>query len=188
MPEQKIIRVKLSDLFQMEGLPQSEKAPDVTEITRLALKQYGFLPQPLMITIEGDEVVLQFPEESGAAQTEAARLAEKAAKRAAQGNYGKAIDIFKRVLELQPSLHSERRDLAMAYVETGDVENATNHLIEVLRLDPKDAWSWVVLANLYIREKSDPDTGDQAGRFIGLEQSGSRVSPAWKIGRGHRAL
>ncbi len=161
MPELKIIRVKLADLFQLEGLPLSEKAPDVTEITHLVLKQYGFLPQPLMITVEGDEVVLQFPEESGAAQTEAAWLAEKAAKRAAQGNYGKAIDIFKRVLELQPSLHSARRDLAMAYVETGDVENATNHLIEVLRLDPKDAWSWVVLANLYIREKSDPETGEK---------------------------
>jgi Tfp pilus assembly protein PilF len=65
----------------------------------------------------------------------------------------KRIGIYKRVLELQPSFHSARRDLAMAYVEVGDVESATNHLIEVLRLDPKDAWSWVVLANLYIREK-----------------------------------
>jgi tetratricopeptide (TPR) repeat protein len=65
------------------------------------------------------------------------------------------------VLELDPSLHEVRRDLAMAYVETGDVENATNHLIEVLRLDPKDAWSWVVLGNLYIREKGDPETGEK---------------------------
>ena len=57
---------------------------------------------------------------------------------------------------MQPSFHAARRDLAMAYVEIGDVENATNHLIEVLRLDPKDAWSWVVFGNLYIREKGDP--------------------------------
>ena len=49
----------------------------------------------------------------------------------------------------------------MAYVEVGDVESATNHLIEALRLDPKDAWSWVVLANLCIREKADPDTGEK---------------------------
>lgn len=128
-------------------------------VTPLVLKQFGFLPQPLAITIEGDEVVLQFPEESATAQTEAARLAEKAAKRAAEGNYKKAIDIFRRVLELQPSLHKARRDLAMAFVEVGDVDNAINHLIEVLRLDPGDAWSWVVLANIYIREKSDPETG-----------------------------
>ena len=42
-----------------------------------------------------------------------------------------------------------------------DVDNATNHLIEVLRLNPRDTWSWVVLANLYIREKSDRDTGEK---------------------------
>jgi Tfp pilus assembly protein PilF len=93
--------------------------------------------------------------------TEAARLAEKASKRAREGNYAKAIDIFKRVLELQPSFNVARRDLAMAYIESGDVDNATNHLVEVLRVDPKDAWSWVVLANLYIREKSDPLTGEK---------------------------
>jgi tetratricopeptide (TPR) repeat protein len=125
------------------------------------LKQYGFLPQPILVTVEGDEVVIQYTEESGSAQTEAARLAERAGKRAAEGNYEKAIGILKRVLELQPSLHRARRDLAMAYVEIGDVENATNHLIEVLRLNPSDAWNWVVLANLYIQKKNDKDTGEK---------------------------
>lgn len=151
----RIVRVKLADLFEFEGKPPPDRMPDVMAVTPLVLKQFGFLPQPLGITIEDDEVVLQFPEEPATAQVEAARLAEKAAKRATEGNYKKAIDIFGKVLELQPSLHKARRDLAMAYVETGDIDNATNHLIEVLRLDPGDVWSWVVLANIYIREKSD---------------------------------
>jgi Tfp pilus assembly protein PilF len=130
-------------------------------VTALAVKQFGFLPKPLLVRIEGDDVTVSFPDESEAAQAEAARLAERAAKRAAEGDYAKAIGIFKRVLELQPSLHSARRDLAMAYVEIGNVENATNHLIEVLRVDPTDVWSLVVLANLYIREKSNLDTGEK---------------------------
>lgn len=155
------LRFKITDLYQFEGQTPVNPVPDVTELTPLVLKQFAFLPQPLLITIEGDEVVLQFPEESNAAQTEAARLAQKGAKRAAEGDYAKAIGIFKRVLELQPSLHSARRDLAMAYVETGDADHALNHLIEVLRLDPADAWSWVALANLYIRQKSDPETGEK---------------------------
>jgi hypothetical protein len=46
-------------------------------------------------------------------------------------------------------------------MEVGDIENATNHLIEVLRLDPKDAWSWVVLGNLYVRDKNDLATGEK---------------------------
>ena len=154
------LRIKVSDLFELEGMPPTG-TPDLAMITVLVLKQFGFLPQPVMVTVEGDEVVIQYPEESTAAQAEAARLAKRAGKRAAEGNYEKAIGILKRVLELQPSLHKARRDLAMAYVEVGDIDNATNHLIEVLRLDPGDAWSWVVLANLYIREKSDKETGEK---------------------------
>jgi tetratricopeptide (TPR) repeat protein len=154
------IRLKISDLFEFEGQSVSG-VPGTAAVTALALKQFGFLPQPVVVQIEGDEVVIQHPEEPAAAQTEAARLADKAGKRAAEGNYAKAIGILKRVLELQPSLHPARRDLAMAYVETGDVDNATNHLIEVLRLNPRDVWSWVVLANLYIRQKSDKDTGEK---------------------------
>lgn len=103
MPELKTIRVKIADLFQFEGEPTPETTPGVTEVTHLVLKHYGFLSQPLMVAIEGDEVVLRYPGEPDAAQAEAACLAEKAAKRAAQGKYGKAIDILKRVLELQPS-------------------------------------------------------------------------------------
>jgi tetratricopeptide (TPR) repeat protein len=134
------LRLKVKDLFEFEKvLPPA--APDLIVITALVLKQFHFLPQPLTVQLEGDEVVLSFPEESDAAQAQAAPLAERAAKRAAEGDYDKAIGVFKRVLELQPSLHSARRDLAMAYVETGDVDNATNHLIEILRVDPGDVWS-----------------------------------------------
>jgi len=155
------MRLKIAALFEFEGKTAPTNATDLAAITPLVLKQFGFLPQPVLVTVEGDEVVIQYPEESTAAQAEAARLAERAGKRAAEGQYEKAIGILKRALELQPSLHKARRDLAMAYVETGDVDNATNHLIEVLRLDPGDAWSWVVLANLYIREKSDKETGEK---------------------------
>lgn len=85
-------------------------------------------------------MTISFSEESSNAQDEAARLAERAAKRAAEGNYDKAISLWKRVLELNPALHKARRDLAMSCMETGDTESAKNHLIEVLRLSPGDPW------------------------------------------------
>jgi Flp pilus assembly protein TadD len=156
----KEIRLKVSELFEVDAR-SGEEIKDLVAITAYVLKHYAFLPKPITVTLEGDDVLISFPEEPDAKKEEAARLADRAVKRASEGNYEKAIGIYKRVLELQPSFHSARRDLAMAYVEVGDVENATNHLIEVLRLDPKDAWSWVVLANLYIREKGDPDTGEK---------------------------
>jgi tetratricopeptide (TPR) repeat protein len=122
------MRLKIAALFEFEGKTAPTNATDLAAITPLVLKQFGFLPQPVMVTVEGDEVVIQYPEESTIAQAEAARLAERAGKRAAEGHYEKAIGILKRALELQPSLHKARRDLAMAYVETGDIDNATNHL------------------------------------------------------------
>ena len=154
------IRLKVSELFEVDAR-SGEEIKDLVAITAYVLEHYAFLPKPIVVTLEDDEVVISFPEEPDSKIEEARRLADRAVKRASEGNYEKAIGIYKRVLELQPSFHSARRDLAMAYVEVGDVENATNHLIEVLRLDPKDAWSWVVLANLYIREKADPDTGEK---------------------------
>jgi tetratricopeptide (TPR) repeat protein len=154
------IRLKVSELFEVDAR-SGEDMKDLAAITAYVLEHYAFLPKPLAVTLDDDEIVISFPEEPDAKKEEAARLAARAVKRATEGNYEKAIGIYKRVLELQPSFHSARRDLAMAYVELGDVESATNHLIEVLRLDPKDAWSWVVLANLYIREKADPDTGEK---------------------------
>src|SRR6266542_3692302 len=154
------IRLKVEDLFEID--PQTDHCPkDLASITAYVLKHYAFLPMPIAVILEGDEVVISYPEEADTKRNEAARLAGRAVKWAGEGDYEKAIGIYKRVLELQPSFHAARRDLAMAYMELGDVENATNHLIEVLRLDPKDAWSWVVLGNLYIREKGDPETGEK---------------------------
>ena len=156
----KEIRLKISDIFEIEAqIPDHSRG--LAAITAYVLKHYAFLPQPIAVTVEGDEIVISYPEEPDTKREEAARLAARAVKRASEGNYEKAIGIYKRALELQPSFHAARRDLAMAYMESGDVENATNHLIEVLRLDPKDAWSWVVLGNLYVREKGDLETGEK---------------------------
>ena len=136
-----VLRLNLADLQTLsapsaEGLADPGNAADLEALIR---SQFRFLPDPITVKIDGDEVIVEFPEETPGSRTEASRLAEKAGKRASEGNYVKAINIYHRVLELQPSLHRARRDLAMVYAETGDADNATNHLIEVLRLDPSDS-------------------------------------------------
>ena len=156
----KEIRLKVAEVFEVEP-EETDRPSDIAAITAYVLKHYAFLPKPIAVTLEGDEVVISYPGEDDTKRAEAVRLADRAVKRASEGQYDKAIGIYKRVLELQPSFHAARRDLAMAYMEVGDIENATNHLIEVLRLDPKDAWSWVVLGNLYVREKNDLATGEK---------------------------
>jgi hypothetical protein len=97
----KQIRLKISELFEID--PQTADRPkEFAAITEYVLKHYGFLPKPIAVTVEKDEVVISYPEEPDAKREEAARLAARAVKRASEGNYEKAIGIYKRVLELQP--------------------------------------------------------------------------------------
>ena len=106
------IRLKIDDLFEIDA-QSGHDVKDLGAITTYVLKHYVFLPKPILVRIEGDEVVISFPEEPDPKKEEARRLADRAVKRASEGNYEKAIGIYKRVLELQPSFHSARRDLCV---------------------------------------------------------------------------
>jgi tetratricopeptide (TPR) repeat protein len=157
----KSVTIAINDLFEFEGQPVPAQRPDATAIEAMARRQFAFLRQPVQIELGEKTVTVTFSEESSKAQEEAARLAERATKRANEGNYNKAISLWKRVLELNPALHKARRDIAMSCMETGDTEGAKNHLIEVLRLNPGDAWGWVVLGNLYAKNEKDWPTADK---------------------------
>jgi len=51
----------------------------------------------------------------------------------------------------------------MVCYELGEFEEAKDHLIEVLRLDPSNAWSFVILGNIYSRTRND---GASASKFF----------------------
>lgn len=118
-----VLRLKLADLQTLsdpsaEGAQADAGSADLE--TRLR-RQFAFLPDPITVTVDGEKVIVEFPEETAGSRAEAARLAEKAGKRASEGNYGKAIDIYQRVLELQPSRtrikEEERADIVAAASE-----------------------------------------------------------------------
>jgi hypothetical protein len=51
----KEIRLKISDIFEIE--PQMPDQPrGLAAVTAYVLKHYAFLPQPIAVTVEGDEV------------------------------------------------------------------------------------------------------------------------------------
>lgn len=155
------LRVPIADLAVLLG---SDAAALDAEGLRAKLADfYGFLPDSAEVVIDNGAVVLSWPDTSSTNKAEAERLAQKAAQRAKRGEHGKARDILKAALELDPSLTDARRDLAMVCVEMGDMDEAKNHLIEVLKLNPNDAWALVILANNYVREDEDFET---AKRFL----------------------
>lgn len=131
-------------------------------ITDKLRELFSYLPEGSEFSIEGEKVIITIPDSQPHKIAEAERLAEKAAQRARKGEYGKAKDIYRRVLELNPGHPNARRDLAMVCVETGDNDEAKDYLIEALRLSPDDPWSLVVLANQYAKE----DDQETAASFV----------------------
>jgi Tfp pilus assembly protein PilF len=156
-----VVTIAISDLFDFDDQTAPAIRPGDEVISAMVKRQFAFLPQPLQIQIADKSVTVSFPTESTTAHQEAARLAERAGKQATAGEFAKAISILKRVLDLQPAFHQARRDLAMSCMEVGDIEGAKNHLIEVLRLNSSDAWSWVVLGNIYAKEPKDWPTAEK---------------------------
>lgn len=113
-------------------------------------QHFAFLgPVDVMIAdgvayITGDDAAL-------AKQQEAGRLAERAAKRAREGDFARAVELYERVLQLHPTLATAHRELAMCLMELGRLDAAKDALIDALKLAPADAWSFVVLGNVYAR-------------------------------------
>ncbi|MEI8314719.1 MAG: tetratricopeptide repeat protein [Verrucomicrobiota bacterium] len=153
------IVVSLKDFPGLENIDPSKMS--AAEVEAAVRRCFAFFPKSANIRVDGEIVTIELPEAAVADAEEAVRLCERAGKRAGEGNYRKAVDIYKRALELDPGLLRARRDLAMAYVELEEFDEAKNHLIEVLRLDPKDCWSWVVLANLYSKHDKDFATAEK---------------------------
>jgi hypothetical protein len=87
------IRLKISDVLEI-GPQSGDDAKDLAAITIYVLKHYAFLPKPIAVTLEGDEVVISFPEEPDANKEEARRLADTTQLHASLGSRRKTSISF----------------------------------------------------------------------------------------------
>lgn len=145
--------VSLKDLEDIEGRVLGSGSNE--EIIQRLRHVYEFLPVETIISVEDGIVSIDIPERVISNKLEAIRLHEKASQRAKAGEYVKAINIWERVLELDPTYVLARRDLGMALMEVNKIAEAKEHLIEAATLDPKDSWSYVILGNILARNKDD---------------------------------
>lgn len=125
------------------GLPPSEIA------SRLAA-HFAFIGD-ITVTITDGVAYITAADAALAKRDEAARLAERAAKRARDGDFARAVELYERVLQLHPTRAEAHRELAMCLMELGRLDAAKDALIDALKLAPADAWSFVVLGNVYAR-------------------------------------
>ncbi len=113
------------------------------------------------VSVEGDIVTVRPHPAPPAAAEEAERLTKKAAARARQGEYEKAANIYRRVLELDPHRQDSRRELAMVLVEMGKSSESVDTLLDVLKVDPRDHQALIVLGNHYARAGRDIEAAER---------------------------
>jgi len=121
----------------------------------------GSVAEEAELNVNGDVVTVTPSEVSRVYLDEGDRLYGKAGMRAKNGEFEKAAAIYRRVLEINPSRHDARRDLAMVLVELGEAEEAKDLLLDVLKADPRDVASLVILGNHYAKADSDLDTAER---------------------------
>jgi tetratricopeptide (TPR) repeat protein len=124
--------VSLKDLEDIEGRILSGGSDE--EIIQRLRHVYEFLPAETIISIADGIVSIDIPERVISNKLEAIRLHEKASLRAKSGEYAKAISIWQRVLQLDPTYVEARRDLGMALMEVNQLPEAKEHLIEAATL------------------------------------------------------
>ena len=123
------------------------------EAVALIKKSFDFLSSSIDVSIRDGVAVITLPEAQTQRMDDALKSIDRAEKHAKEGDYRRAIQLFLRALEVIPAHTDARRNLAMAYLETGDQEKAKDLLVQVLALDPKDEWAYVLLGNIYSKHE-----------------------------------
>jgi tetratricopeptide (TPR) repeat protein len=123
----------------------------------LIKKTYGFLSPAIQIFVSDGIATIQIEEARGERISEALKLYQKAVREAQQGSYNKAVKLFGKVLEVIPQHVDARRNLAMACLEMGDHQQARKLLEECLKIDPTNAWSFVLLGNIATKYERSPE-------------------------------
>ena len=134
-----------------ETLAALEGQALISELRRVL----GEVAEGAVVSVDGDLVTVRPDEVSSANAEEARRLTERAAMRARRGEYEKAANIYRRVLELDPQRQDSRRELAMALVEMGQAADAIDVLLDVLKVNPRDHQALLILGNHYARVERD---------------------------------
>ena len=124
---------------------------------------YGFWGPLIDVRIEDGVAVIELPDAQASMAGSALDKIRQAAKAGRSGRYREAAALYEDALRLLPQHTEARRELAMVQMELGQPAAAKQNLIRVLQLDPRDAWAYLILGNLYYKHEHD---GGSAERYF----------------------
>lgn len=77
---------------------------------------------------------------------------------AQSGNYSKAKDYARKLIEESPQVSEYHRILGQIYSDEGNNDEAVNSLIDSLRWNPNNEYALLMMGNVFARGKNDIDT------------------------------
>ena len=134
--------------------PESFSEKDI----RVRIRQlYGVIAKVMDISIKDDMIEIEFKDATPERFNFAMQSLKKGVKAADKGQLSKALKHFQEVLEVIPENIDARRNMAKIYLSKNNPQKAKQNLQECLQIDPKDAYSSVMLGNLYARDENNFD-------------------------------
>jgi tetratricopeptide (TPR) repeat protein len=134
---------------------------------------YSFLGVDVDVAVEKNTATIR-ADTSDQLDVDGQRLLDRAVEEASRGRYSQAMSLLERVLQRAPGHVVARRNLGMAHLEIGEVDRAERLLVEALRLDPGDAWSLLLIGNIYLGHRNDLES---AAEFYELAASADPDDP-----------
>lgn len=146
----------LSD--QVEPIDWSDLSS--SEAVERLISLYSFLGNDVSVALDDAMALIRADAESDL-DAQGQRLLDQALSDANRGRYQQAVSRLEQVLERAAANVVARRNLGMAHLEIGEVEKAEELVRQTLRLDPDDAWSWLLMGNIYLQHRDDPESASE---------------------------
>jgi tetratricopeptide (TPR) repeat protein len=153
------LKIPLKDIMVAPGKrfdPLESTEQDAIERIR---KVYGVIAEVMDVSVQDDMVSIEFRDATPEKFAEAMKKLQMGVAEAEKRQLLKALKLFQEVLAVIPESVDARRNMAKIYLELGNMEKAKKHLYECLQIEPSDAWSSIMLGNIYARNESNLDVG-----------------------------
>jgi len=150
-----IIYFKIDDLL-LDLFPLTKESNIDHKVLKDELSDfYSIGPYKPKIDIERETVTIEIDTSLIETQEDDYR---KVVSLCESGKYGEAKKILGDLLEKAPHVSEYHRILGQIYFDEGKFEDATDCLIDALRWDPRNSNAFIVMGNIYGKDKGDPET------------------------------
>ena len=151
------LSIPLKDIMLAPGRRFDPSSSSEREVIERVRKIYGVITEVMDIAVRDGMVEIEFKDATPEKFGEAMKKLAKGVDEAGKGRLPEALKLFQEVLAVIPENVAARRNMAKVYLEQGKLEKAKQHLQECLQIDPKDAWIYVMLGNIYKNNESNLD-------------------------------